>query len=193
MKVLALVSLATVVAGANIRNHLEDGCRGGYLDYPNIAPRVCALGLHDNDTKGTVSIAFSALPQHSTVIGWQANRSGNLCGSNAKQDNVGNTDHKCLGTLSGGARYAGSSWVQPGQLNVKEGQQSTACTGQMKPHSIVLNDGHKYLLGGMEEDKIKALYDLAVKGTSSQELPSEYAAFEVEKEAAEERAQDIQA
>ncbi|KAF3480247.1 uncharacterized protein GIQ15_05594 [Arthroderma uncinatum] len=192
MKVVAILSLAAVVAGANIRNHFEDGCRGGYINYPNIAQRTCALGLHDNNTKGSVSIAFSALPQHSAVYGWQGNRSGNLCGTIAKKDNVGNTDHKCLGSLSGGSQYAGSSWTQPG-FNLRGAKQDTTCTAKVAPHSLVLNDGHKYILGGMEEDMMKSLYDLAVKGTTSQELPSEYAVFEIEKESVEQRAQDIQA
>lgn len=189
MKVFAFIPLATVVAGANIRNHFGDNCRGGYLDYPNIAQRICASALHDNNTKGAVTVAFSQLPQRSNMNGWQNTREGGICGSLQKQENVGNTDHRCLSRLPAGGQYAGSSWTAPGLRGSSE--EDVRCTSEMAPHALVLNDGHKYALGGMEKDMINSLYDLAVAGSGFEDLPSEFAAFEIEKEGIQQRAQEI--
>lgn len=142
MKFLAHISLATVVTGANIKNHFKDGCKGGYLDYPKIAPRICASALHDGMTKGAATVAFYHMPKHAGINGWQSNRD-NLCGALKKHSRVGNSNHKCLGKLQGGSQYAGSSWTQPGQLNAKAEGKDIACTGQMAPYSLVLDDGHK--------------------------------------------------
>ncbi|KAM5445174.1 hypothetical protein MaudCBS49596_007763 [Microsporum audouinii] len=176
MKLLAHISLATVVTGANIKNHFKDGCKGGYLDYPNIAPRICVSALHDGMTKGAAT----------------SNRD-NLCGALKKHSRVGNSNHKCLGKLQGGTQYAGSSWTQPGQLNAKAEEKDIACTGQMAPYSLVLDDGHKYALSDMDDGMIASLYDLTVNGTAFQNVPGEYAAFEIEKESVQQRAQEIQA
>ncbi|DAA78371.1 TPA_exp: putative secreted protein [Trichophyton benhamiae CBS 112371] len=190
MKVFAYIALATVVAGANIRNHFGDNCKGGYLDYPNIAQRICASALHDK-IKGAVTVAFSQLPQHSYMNGYQNTRDGGICGSRQKQQNVGNTDHKCLPKLAGGAEYAGSSWTAPGFKAASE--KDMECTSEMAPHALVLNDGHKYALGGMEKDMINTLYSMAIEGKGFQELPTEFGAFEIEKEGAQQRAQEIKA
>ncbi|EGD94921.1 secreted protein [Trichophyton mentagrophytes] len=191
MKVFAYISLATVVAGANIRNHFEDNCKGGYLDYPNIAQRICASALHDHNTKGAVTVAFSQLPQRSDMNGYQSTRDGGICGSLQKRQNVGNTDHKCLPKLAGGSAYAGSSWTAPGFKAASE--EDTKCTGEMAPHALVLNDGHKFALGDMEKDMVNSLYKLAIAGKGFQELPSEFASFEIEKEGVQQRAQEIEA
>ncbi|EFR02857.1 hypothetical protein MGYG_05858 [Nannizzia gypsea CBS 118893] len=189
MKVLALFSLASVAAGVTIRNHFEDNCRGGYLDFPNIPPKVCAVAISGN-VRGAVTVAYSQVPLYSPIYGWQA-RDGYTCGTIVKGDIIGSGDSKCLAKLAGTALYSGSSWSQPGLLNVKGGKD-VACTGKMAPHSIVLNDGHKYSLNSMDNEMFKTLYRMAVKGATSQELPIEYAAFEIEMETVQQRAQEIQ-
>ncbi|KAF3479643.1 uncharacterized protein GIQ15_06619 [Arthroderma uncinatum] len=191
MKVLALVSLASVAAGVTIRNHIEDNCRGSYLEFTNIPPRVCAVAIYENTIKGAVTVAFSGLPSFSPMYGWQA-RDSYTCGTIVKGDNVGPTDSKCLAKLSSSALYSGSSWSQAGLRNVKGGRDTT-CTGKAAPNAIVLNDGHKYAVDNMDAEMFKSLYRMVAKGATSQELPAEYAAFEVEMETAEQRAQEIQA
>lgn len=52
---------------------------------------------------------------------------------------------------------------------------------------------HKYALSDMDDGMIASLYDLAVNGTTFQNVPGEYAAFEIEKESVQQRAQEIQA
>ncbi|KAK2868075.1 hypothetical protein FQN49_003180 [Arthroderma sp. PD_2] len=190
MKVLALFSLASVAAGVTIRNHFEDNCRGGYLDFPNIPPRVCAVAVYDSNIRGAVTVAYSQMPPYSPMYGWQA-RDGYTCGTIVKGDFAGSADNKCMGKLAGTALYSGSSWSQPGLHNVKGGRD-VACTGKVTPHSIVLNDGHKYALNSMDDEMFKSLYRMAAKGTTSQELPIEYEAFEIEMESAQQRAQEIQ-
>ncbi|EFR01626.1 hypothetical protein MGYG_04629 [Nannizzia gypsea CBS 118893] len=80
-----------------------------------------------------------------------------------------------------GLEYAGSSWNKLGRFNEKSGQETITRTSQVTLHSVVLKGGYKYALNNMDNDMINFLCNIAVNGSTAEDLPQDYTIFEVDK------------
>lgn len=118
------------------------------------------------------------MPRNSIVLGWQATRDGNVCGSELARGNTGGGDNACLNPPAGGSTFAGGSWAQGSKKRYAAANDlDQECIASQKADALVLSDGTKYELEGMEQSLAEELYDLAVNGTATEDIPEVFAAF----------------
>lgn len=196
-----LLGLAATAAAIDIRYHFTNNCGGNFVECVNINPdRCCAASA--------VSLGFVAIPSNWRIRcrGW---RGGN-CGGNpdATAYSAGSTS-VCIqssGFLYNSANYnfvnrrrAAAAAATLGEVEEGGGQCSSSggegaeeegaaavevgrkCTSVQKPDALVLADGTRYSLVGLEGAPLDKLLGLASNGTVSaaEDVPEEFKALAV--------------
>ncbi|KAF1846361.1 uncharacterized protein K460DRAFT_417462 [Cucurbitaria berberidis CBS 394.84] len=171
-----IMSLTAAASAADIRLRFEGGCKGGFAVCSNIAARTCCNG--ERGTQGTPSLGFVNMPHNAAVGGWQATRNGQICGALVASGNTGNGNNACLNPPAGGSRFAGGTWNPSSKKRYAVNEDILECTNSQVADALVLADGKKYNVKGMEEGLVTELYTMVWNGTVKEDVPEVYATFE---------------
>jgi hypothetical protein len=177
----------------DIRYHSERKCKGGYLVCSYIPNNVrifshallsqlylttfqmCCI-TYDGTT--AASLNYVNLPYAGVaVIGYDP-LSGYACGFEVISGyNAGGGD-ACMNPPKGTTAMSGGAWAFSDRL-AKTGGANRKCTGSRVVDAVVLTDGKKFKVEGMEEAMVKELYAIAWNGTAKEHVPESYASFAV--------------
>jgi hypothetical protein len=117
------------------------------------------------------------MPSNALIAGYQGSRDGNSCGSFVQSQTLGDGGNGCLQEIGGGATYAGGAWFQNGRKRYAPNRESQKCTESQQADTLVLNDGTKYRLQGMEEGMAKELVALMFNGAVKDDVSKSFSAF----------------
>ncbi|KAF1846860.1 uncharacterized protein K460DRAFT_392349 [Cucurbitaria berberidis CBS 394.84] len=176
MQYLSIVlGLAAAASAIDVRIHAGSNCDRGAYECLNLTPNRCCYvesGLYG-------SIGFYGVPTNWNIECRGHSRSGdNRCGVQKVTENLSGGTFKCLrGGGFTGAGYGFRGKKRSSEVCDAETSGQT-CTEFQKADVIVLEDGKKYLLSGMEESLLDELVQLAMNGTVAADIPEGFKKFE---------------
>ncbi|KAM7184090.1 hypothetical protein V8F33_013193, partial [Rhypophila sp. PSN 637] len=129
------------------------------------------------------SVGFYGIPTSWTLS--VRGHSGGNCRNTREVQRVANTNFRCLtnGWFSGGgygfaSKKRGAAVDALSELSARfpAGSQE-GCTSYAKPDLLLLADGGKYDIAGVEGEALTEIYDLAKAGANSSDVDEEFSAL----------------
>lgn len=112
------------------------------------------------------------------MFAFQATRDGNNCGAQKAWQSTGGGDNACLNFPGGGGQFSGGAW-NPGANRRRVAVKAPECTNTVMADALVLDDGVKFDLTGMEDDMMTKVYGMLQNGTKSEDVPEPFKVFAV--------------
>ncbi|KAF2684528.1 hypothetical protein K458DRAFT_404134 [Lentithecium fluviatile CBS 122367] len=101
--------------------------------------------------------------------GYSAN-GDNRCGTLRAVESIGGANFACLRRSDW---FSGAGWNFRSRLAARE-------TSSQKADMVILEDGNKYTLEGMEDAMLIEMIQLAMNGTITADIPADFKKFEIE-------------
>ncbi|KAF5013634.1 hypothetical protein FDECE_361 [Fusarium decemcellulare] len=161
----AFLNLVAVASAIDLYAHSNGDCTGNAGVCSNMNPNVCCGG-----PGGGASVAARGIP-----IGWlvelRAYNGGDCNNLASVRGSGGGQTFLCIG----GGFFTGIGYNFYGRKRDEPGNKS----GCHRPDTLVLSDGSKYDLSGLEDPEFEALYPLGLDAVSPKDLPQELKSLQI--------------
>ncbi|KAF2678434.1 hypothetical protein K458DRAFT_463605 [Lentithecium fluviatile CBS 122367] len=179
MHYLSLILGLTAAASAiDVRIHFKADCTGASYECLGLQPNICCYA----ESGVYPTIGFYGVPPSWNIETRGYSRSGdNRCGNQRALENLSGGNFKCLrqGSFTGAGYGFRGKKRDVGGCDAEGEAEGQTCTSSRKADVLVLEDGVKYSLQGMEDKMIGELVGLAVNGTTGGDVPEVFQEFEM--------------
>ncbi|KAM7200865.1 hypothetical protein V8F20_005107 [Naviculisporaceae sp. PSN 640] len=169
-----LFGLVASVSAIDAYYHVGENCDGPSVVCSNLNPGVCCT---DGRTRAD-SIGYRGIPTNWVIAA--KSYGGSACDSSPAAREVSqNTNFLCLrtrfGNTVGATRYDfGANSKRRDDFSVSDNAclpgggdaETEACTSSQKPDQLVLEDGTKFDIAGLEDNVVDQMIKLAREGTA---------------------------
>ncbi|KAF2002200.1 hypothetical protein P154DRAFT_594450 [Amniculicola lignicola CBS 123094] len=187
MRITTVLAFVASAAAVDLRHYTGFNCGGGFAGCGGLPPGTCCNTPDFRNGSPSVAVVFTS--PNTNLLGYQAVRDNpNWCGFAAFQRNSGQFSFVCLSYDPFGAgTFAGTAYFPQGRKRAEP-----KCTGYSNINHIVLDDGTRYGLEGVDETGIKEWYQFLRNGSTVADLPESYKRLEQDKKGVEGRRKEMQ-